>query len=115
MSSRYPSIEERMSDRIEVTEAMIAAAMATGKNSGALTQDARQADVRRLLSAALNAMVTSQRGARYDLWVCTGIEKKRARFVSVTERRGYYRVETEEGKALTVCYNDIQPNAGIAA
>jgi hypothetical protein len=101
-----------MTDRAEVTEAMIAAAIEMGKRNGALAPNARHADVSRLLSAAIGEMSTRDRGPAYPLWVKTGIGTKKARFVGVHEQRAYYRVETEDGKPLVVHANDIEPGRG---
>ncbi|NML61804.1 hypothetical protein HHL21_12075 [Massilia sp. RP-1-19] len=91
-----------MSIRTDITEAMIEAAM----NAGPLTHEF----ARRVLSAGLSKMANTERGAPFPLWVSTSIDTKRARFLGVTERRCYYRIETECGQRLTVHGNDIQPS-----
>lgn len=91
---------------------MVDAALEIGKASGALAPNARQADVRRMLAAALSEMASKDRGPRYDLWVQAPFGTEKARFLGVTERRCYYRVETEEGQALVVHGNDIQASRG---
>jgi hypothetical protein len=93
-----------MIDRTDISEAMIAAAM-----KAAPAQLTRE-EVRRILSVGLAKMVIGERGAAYPLWVSTSIEVKRARFIGTTERRAYFRVETEDGKDLIVHANDFQPN-----
>lgn len=57
-------------------------------------------------------MTQGERGAPYPLWVTTSIEMRRARFIGATERRCYYRVQTDDGKELIVHANDIQANKG---
>jgi hypothetical protein len=102
-----------MTDHTEITEAMITAAMATGKASGALAPNARPADVRRIVAAAVSAMTTEGRRARYDLIVNTTIDSKKARFLSATPQRCYYRVECEDGQILVVHGNDIRPDGRV--
>ena len=93
-----------MSTRTDISQAMIAAAMSAGPLS--------HEDARRVLSAALSKMATEERGAPFPLWVSTAIAVKRARFIGPTERRCYYRVQTEDLKDLVVHGNDIQPGHG---
>jgi hypothetical protein len=95
---------------IEVSEAMVTAAAAAGKVSGALVSNARHADVRRIVSAAIKEMPIDINGSRFDLLVDTTINTKKARFLSATPQRCYYRVECEDGQILTVHGNDIRPN-----
>jgi hypothetical protein len=101
-----------LSDHAEITEAMMAAAMEAGKRTGALAADARYADVRRMLAAVLAVISAKDRGPAYPLWVKAAIGTKKARFVAVTERHAYFRLETEDGKELVVHANDILPNRG---
>jgi hypothetical protein len=96
-------------DRIDVSEAMIAAAQEAGKRSGAFASTARHADVRRVLQAALGAMSEELRGARFDLVVSTGITRKKARFFGASHQRGYLYVECEDGQRLHVHANEIEP------
>jgi hypothetical protein len=95
-----------MIDRTDITEAMLTAAIKVAPFP--LTHD----DARRILSAGLSKLVIGERGAPFPLWVSTSIDTKRARFLGPTERRCYYRVQTEDGKELNVHGNDIQPNQG---
>ncbi|MGI4936363.1 MAG: hypothetical protein ACRYF5_06410 [Janthinobacterium lividum] len=104
-----------MTDRHEITEAMIAAASHILRTAGPLASQINHADVRRVLSAALGKMSTTDHGATFPLWVRTGIGTSRARFLSTTDRRCYYRVETEDGRLLIVHSNDIEPSKGAAA
>jgi hypothetical protein len=99
-------------DRFEVSEAMVKAAMNAGKCTGALAPNARAADVQRLISAALTEMSSCRRGPRYDHVVQTGIGPKKARILCADGQRGYFRVETEDGKPLVVHANEIQPFRG---
>lgn len=101
-----------MTERTEVTEAMITAAIAVGKATGALAPTARHADVRRMLAAGIAEMAEDIRGARFDLLVNTGITKKRARFAGVGQQRGYVHVECEDGQRLHVHANEIEPRGG---
>jgi hypothetical protein len=96
-----------MTERVEISEAMIAAATTAGKASGALAPNARHADVRRLLAAAVAEMSTKD-AVRYNLLVNTAIETKKARFVEATGQRCYYRVECDDGQQLVVHGNDIR-------
>lgn len=89
---------------MDITEAMIEAA----KRAGPLSHE----DARRVLSAGLSKMVSTERGAPFPLWVSTAIEVKRARFIGPTERRGYFRIQTEDLKDLIVHANDIQGAKG---
>lgn len=98
-----------MTEQVEISEAMIAAAMTAGKACGALAPNARHADVRRLVAAAVGEMSTKN-AVRYDLLVSTAITTKKARFVSATARRCYYRVECEDGQQLVVHGNEILLN-----
>jgi hypothetical protein len=98
-----------MTERTEVSEAMIAAAMKIGKTSGVLAPTARHADVRRLVAAAV-AEIPTQNAVRYDLLVNTAITTKKARFVGATGQRCYYRVECEDGQQLVVHGNEIRPD-----
>lgn len=93
-----------MIDRTDITEAMVTAAMKAAPLP--LTHE----DTRRILSAGLSKLNIGERGAPFPLWVSTSIDKKRARFLGPTERRCYYRVQTEDGKDLIVHGNDIQPS-----
>ena len=86
---------------------MIAAAIAAAAPLRITHEDAR-----RILFAGLSKLSAGERVAPFPLRVSTSIEIKRARFVAVTERRCYYRVQTEDGKELTVHGNDIQPSRG---
>lgn len=101
-----------MTERVEVSEAMIAAAMAVGKASGVLVPNVRHADVRRLLVAGMAEMAGDIRGARFDLLVNTGITKKRARFAGAGQQRGCLYVECEDGQRLHVHANEIEPCGG---
>lgn len=96
----------KQSMRTEITEAMTEAAMR------AATVPMTREDARRILSAGLSKMMTGERGAPYPLWVSTSIEIRRARFLGATERRCYYRIQTEDGKDFIVHGNDIQPTKG---
>jgi hypothetical protein len=96
-----------MTERVEISEAMVTAATTAGKASGALAPNARHADVRRLLAAAVAEMSTRD-AVRYNLLVNTAIETKKARFVEATGQRCYYRVECEDGQQLVVHGNDIR-------
>lgn len=101
-----------MTERAEVSEAMITAAMTAGKASGALVPNARHADVRRLIAAAV-AEIPAQSAVRYDLLVNTAITTKKARFVGATGQRCYYRVECEDGQQLVVHGNEIRPDGRV--
>ena len=92
----------------EITEAMITAAIKSGKALGALASNAKHAEVRRMLAAAIAEMQTAG-AVRYDLLVNTAIETKKARFLEATLQRCYYRVECEDGQILVVHGNDIRP------
>lgn len=96
-----------MKERIDITEAMTAAAI-----TAALPLNLNRDDARRILAAGLSKMNTGERTAPYPLYVTDTLSIKKARFIGVTERRCYYRVETEDGKMLTVHGNDIQPSRG---
>lgn len=96
-----------MIDRTEISEAMIEAAMRAAAPFP-LTHD----DARRILSAGLSKLNIGERSAPYPLWVSTSIDMKRARFLGVTERRCYYRVQSEDGKELVVHSNEIEPGQG---
>lgn len=98
-----------MTDRVDVTEKMIIAAMNVARSRGVV---ANRDDTRRMLAAGLSEMVGRDCGPPFDLWVNTSIAVKKARFLGTTERRAYFRVETEDGKMLTVHGNDIQPSRG---
>jgi hypothetical protein len=96
-----------LKDQIEITEAMIKAATATGKASGAIATNARHADVKRMLAAGLAELRADICGAPFDLVIDTTLTKKRGRFLGVAAQRGYFRVECEDGQLLTVHGNDI--------
>ncbi|MFC7518711.1 hypothetical protein ACFQUU_27240 [Herbaspirillum sp. GCM10030257] len=97
-----------MIDRVEITEAMVAAAMAAGKAAGVLASHAKHADVRRVVSAAKAEFSELVCGPRFDLLVNTTVTTKKARFLGATDQRCYYRVECEDGQILTVHGNDIR-------
>jgi hypothetical protein len=99
-----------MTERVEVSEAMITAAIAVGKATGALAPNVRHADVRRMLAAGIAEMAEDIRGARFDLLVNTGITKKLARFAGAGQQRGYVHVECEDGQRLHVHANEIEPS-----
>lgn len=98
-----------MTDRTDITESMINAAMNVARMRGVT---ATHDDMRRMLVAGLAKMPGKESGPPFDLWVNTSITMKKARFLGTTERRAYFRVETEDGKTLTVHGNDIQPSRG---
>jgi hypothetical protein len=95
-------------DQRDIPDEMLEAAL-TAAQPRAITPE----EMRRILAAAMTRAENTQRkNSPYPLWVSDTIGIKRARFVGVTDRRCYYRVETEDGKALTVHGNDIQPAKG---
>jgi hypothetical protein len=101
-----------MSNLVEVTQAMVDAALAAGKASGALAGNARAGDVRRLIAAALGEAPVKENGVRFNLLVNTAITVKKARFLGATGQRCYYRVECEDGQILTVHGNEIHADGG---
>ena len=102
-----------MTERFEISEAMIAAARAAGQASGVLAPGARHADVRRMLAVAVERLPVLDAAARYDLLVDTTITTKKARFLNALPQRCYYRVECEDGQILTVHGNDIRPGGRV--
>lgn len=96
-----------MNERPEITEAMLAAAIAA-----ALPLQVNHRDMRKILNAAVGKIFSGERGAPFPLLVSGTLGLVKARWVGVTERRCYYRVETEDGKTLTVHGNDIQQGRG---
>lgn len=96
-----------MSNRTDITAAMIDAAIHMVP-AGAMNRH----QVMRMLAAALANQANSGPAAIYPLWVSAPLGIKRARFLGATDRRCYYRVETEKGQALVVHGNDIQANRG---
>lgn len=102
-----------MREKIDVTESMIIAARGAGNTVQAWGAGVRNEDIRRVLSAGLSKLGGLERGAKYDLWISNTIQKKKARFLGVTERFGYYRVETEDGQQLVVHANEIQPSRAV--
>jgi hypothetical protein len=96
-----------MSDSKEVSEAMIAAAI-----GAALPLKINAHDMQKILTAAMSKLSPRERGAPFPIRVNDSIAVKRARFLGPTERRCYYRVETECGKLLTIHGNEILPSNG---
>ncbi len=99
-----------MTISLEVTEKMIQAAMKVGRTSGALVENARHCDIRRMIASAVGAAAIVSKGPKYDLWVNITVDMKKARFLGASQQRGYFRIETEDGKEYVVHANDIQPS-----
>lgn len=91
-----------MTEKADISDAMINAALRIVP-AGLINRR----DASRMIAAALAELTYAGPTAVYPLWVNAPVGTKRARFLGATERRCYYRVETSEGKELTLHANDI--------
>ncbi|MBR7969082.1 hypothetical protein [Burkholderia cenocepacia] len=100
-----------MMAKIEVTNSMIAEAMDIGTKTGLFAPSPKRDDVIKMIEGVLS-FVGTHAADRFNCRVRTadGKTEVRGRIVGpAPERRGFFRVETEDGKQLFLSGNEIYP------
>ncbi|MGZ7175999.1 hypothetical protein ACXKTX_20480 [Burkholderia gladioli] len=100
-----------MMAKIEVTESMIAEAMDVGTRSGLFAPNPKREDVVKMIQGVLS-LVGNRDAERFNCRVQSpdGKQELRGWIVGPSdEGRGRFRVETEDGRQMSVHGNDIYP------
>ncbi|WP_158683416.1 hypothetical protein [Burkholderia sp. BE12] len=97
--------------KIEVTNSMISEAMDIGTKSGLFAPNPRRDDVVKMIQGVLS-VVGNRDAEKFNCRVRSpdGKQDLRGRIVGpAPERRGFFRVETEDGQQLFLSGNEIYP------
>ncbi|MBU9373426.1 hypothetical protein KTE28_03645 [Burkholderia multivorans] len=97
--------------KIEVTNSMIAEAMDIGTKSGLFVSNPRREDVVKMIQGVLS-VVGNRDAEKFNCRVRSpdGKQDLRGRIIGpAPERRGFFRVETEDGRQIFLSGNEIYP------
>ena len=105
-----------MTEHIEPTARMVAEALKAGRESGLLRADATDEQVKAFLATVMAVMPRHYSGPRYPFEIRNPYQSGPARFgitkvriVSTDVQPGYFRIEREDGRTMSVHGNEFVP------